>query len=664
MISNAGPHAPTWMSKLTKVVLVILIAAAALRLFLTLNLPIQLLANAGHDDGLFMRLAINLASGRWLGGFNQFTLMKGPGYPVFLAITGLSGLPVSATHALFQIAAIAVSAWAVYRLTGSRTISALTFIILLFYPVGFMPETLRVLRDQIYWPQTLLVFSLFTLLLFTPPGGRFTAILVAGLAGSITGWAWLTREEGIWFVPGLSLLVLVAILINRKEKSELLALARNLAVAAIGFIAVNAAYMTGNLFAYGSFVGVDFKEQNFKSALEALEDVDAGPVVPYVPVPGAARAAVAEVSPTFAPLSVELAPNGSLSGWTGAGCRIYSHTCGDYAGGWFMWALRDAAADSNFYQSPKTASQNFGKIANEIAAACADGRLRCRHRWMIYMPRMTGQQWASLPRALFAVVESTIFLSPPNPNEMRPSSALTGEFERYWEFLNFPHITRSEQRSDDIVVRGWFRDSESSEWPAFKAYAEDGQEIPSSTTRVRSADIQRRFSDSEADYNRFEISFRCPNRCTITAPTSHHPELRIAVVENRSLSVSSGSATLYVDSAAGAPAPAKPSQTLAAHMRVMLVQIYKLLMPLLLLAGLIAAVIAVWRAVGARTLDAVLLTALAAWVFVGTRIALLTLIEVSSFPAAIYKYSGPANYMAVVAAILSIASLRGKSPSA
>lgn len=95
--------------------------------------------------------------------------MKGPGYPAFLAVTSLSGLPLSAMHALFQIVATAVTAWGAYRLTASRTIAALVFLTLIFYPVGIMPELQRVFRDQIYWAQTLLIFSLFTLLFFAPP---------------------------------------------------------------------------------------------------------------------------------------------------------------------------------------------------------------------------------------------------------------------------------------------------------------------------------------------------------------------------------------------------------------------------------------------------------------------------------------------------------------
>ena len=638
--------------------LVVLFAAAAVRFFLVLNLPIQFLVPAAHDDGLFMRLATNIASGDWLGEFNQFTLMKGPGYPLFLAVTNLSNLPLSATHTLFQTVAISVTAWTAFRLTGSLWVAAVVFLTLIFCPIGFVLQ--RVYRDQIYWAQTLLVLSLFAIILLAPPRGRSTAMIIAGLAGSILGWAWLTREEGVWFLPGLGLMTAGAVLLIRKKRDQLLAVARNIVVAGLGFAAVNAAFMTGNLIAYGSFMGVDIKEHNFTSALDALEDVDVGPIIPYVPVSSPARLEVAKVSPTFAPLNVALDRGGSLSGWFTYGCEIYKQTCGDIAGGWFIWALRDAAALNGFYKDPKTAAERFGKIANEIEAACSDGRLRCHRRWVTYLPRMTGQQWASLPRALLDAVE--MIAHPPLLASEAPSSStsVTSEdFERYWTFLNYPRV-KTIDPSAEVTVLGWYYDSQSVQWPVFKAYGEGDQEIPFSETRQPSVDLQRGFSDVGAGHNRFQMRFRCPSTCTIGVLTSSHPALRLALDGDQPLSVASGSAQLNVDSVSdGAYATGIHSATdkLAADVRGGLSRLYIRLLPLLLFSGLAAAIAASWRAVRTQTLHPLLLAALAAWALVASRIVILGLIHVSSFPAINITYSAPAQYVAVVAAFLSIAAV-------
>jgi hypothetical protein len=57
-------------------------------------------------------------------------------------------------------------------------------------------------------------------------------MVVSGLAGAVLGWAWLTQERGGWFFPGLALLAAGSALVHRKERNELLALARNIGLAA------------------------------------------------------------------------------------------------------------------------------------------------------------------------------------------------------------------------------------------------------------------------------------------------------------------------------------------------------------------------------------------------------------------------------------------------
>ena len=56
------------------------------------------------DDILFLRGATSIASGDWLGPFNQVTLAKGAAYPAFIAAMHVLGIPVKigeqATYAL------------------------------------------------------------------------------------------------------------------------------------------------------------------------------------------------------------------------------------------------------------------------------------------------------------------------------------------------------------------------------------------------------------------------------------------------------------------------------------------------------------------------------------------------------------------------------------
>ena len=535
-------------------ILILVLSISAVRFLLSFNLPLLFLPMQVHDDGLFMRLATNLASGHWLGNFDQFTLMKGPGYPMFLALTGLSGLPVTATHALFEILALLIAGWAAWRLTLSRLVGVLVFVVLAFYPAGFIDNLQRVFRDQIYWAQTLVILSLFSVLLLSPPRTRASQLGLAGAAGLVLGWAWLTREEGIWLLPGLTLLAVGAVFINRAERGRSIAAARNIAVAVAACLAVNGAFMAGNRIAYGSYVGVDFKQRDFTAAVDALQSVDTGSVTPFVPVPAAARSEVAKISPAFQPLAAVLAPGTPLSDGWGIGCRQFQQGCGDIAAGWFVWALRDAAAVNGYYQSPRIAAQKFGQIAADITEACADGRLHCRRTWISFMPAMTEAQWLSLPRSLLAVAEKVAFVDPPVAFALQSSGNFgDAAFERYWRFLNYPLVT--EQVGD-----------------------------PSTSSAV----------------------------------------------------------------------------SMAIRMRALLARLYGIAVPLVVSVGFLAMLAAIWRIGTGKTQQAsrrILVVALAAWILVVTRIGLIALMDVSTGPVVNFAYTAPANYLALLAAILSIAAL-------
>jgi hypothetical protein len=526
MMLNSRPKAAA--SVHARWILLIVLFAAVARFLLVLNLPIRILPYDVHEDGLFMRLAANLASGVWPGEFNQLTFLKGPGYPFFLAATSLSRLPLSAAQALFQTVAISAAAWVVFRLTRSQSGAAATFVALAFCPVGLALH--RVLPDQIYWAQTLLVFSLFATILFTPPRRRFPSMAVAGLGGLVFGWTFLTGECGVWFIPAFAFLTLGAVLEVRRGRDELFALVRNLCVATAGFVAVNAAFLARGLDTYGSPVGV--AEQYFTSA-----------------------------------------------------------------------------------------------------------------------------QWSSLPRTFVPAVEAVWH---PDLAATTPSCSVSVEsddFKRYWRFLNYPRA-KTVQPNREVAVVGWYYNDQSVEWPVFKAYTQDGQEIPSLVTRQVSPDIQHHFSDQRASNNRFQVVIRSPDVCTITARVSDGTELRMVLDPRQGLYAASGGAQLNVDSVSdNAGVFVDRGENLPASASLSLIGLYKGLAPFLLTIGLIAAFVASWRAFSARVLSAMPLTALSAWILAGTCIVLLALSNASALSAATINYFAPASYMAILAACLSLTTL-------
>ena len=77
------------------------ILVTVLKLWLTNSQTVFAIGPAFHDDQLFVKLAAHIINGEWLGPYDQFTLAKGPIFPLFIAATFWIGLPLIFAKQLF-----------------------------------------------------------------------------------------------------------------------------------------------------------------------------------------------------------------------------------------------------------------------------------------------------------------------------------------------------------------------------------------------------------------------------------------------------------------------------------------------------------------------------------------------------------------------------------
>lgn len=629
-----------------------LILVLVLRPWLVVNIPLSLRVDMIHDDALFIRLGMSIASGEWLGAFDQYTLAKGPGYPFFLAQASWSGLPVSLAHALFQSLGLMGAGWAVYRLTRSRTLAAAALALLSLNPAAFVDHVQFVIRDQIYWALMLLVASQFVLA-FLVPQTRSWWIWHSLALGLVTGWAWLTREEGVLLLPALSLAVLTVAWMQPWNWRGLRPVVARAALATGAFLLVHTAYLTSNWLAYDAFIGVDIKEKNFVSALNALQSIDAGPVQPFIPVSMAALEQAVAASVTARPVLSELFPGRSLYWWEKFGCGLYPTTCGQFAGGWFVWALRDAAAAQRLYASPDAASQGFGAIASEIHAACEVGKIECRQKFINYVPGITNSQLRELPAALFDLSKN-VSLVGVSPEGARTRPVEDERSTQIWRFLNYPlHAGWSTDRT--WTARGWFYDPQSAEWPTLSITTADGKREFPFVRRNPSPDLETAFGEG-ADFNRFELRYECPgNVCSLEAARPSMPAIQLALDKERGMNSASGSATLNIDSIKGGASPGadREATVVAESLRKVLTAVFSVISPLVFAAGLAAFFLLTFK-VMRKGLEPLWIAALLLWTLALSRTAILGVIHISSFPATGLNYSLPTVYWTWFAALLSI----------
>lgn len=493
------------------------IGMVALYTLVRVHTPTAILPDAGLDDTLFMVLGQYLAEGKWLGPYSQYTLVKGPGYPAFLALSFWLGISSTLATALLHCGAITFLVIVCHRFIKSYLLSALLLALLLWHPVSLSLYLLRVIREEIYYAQVLFFLAAAVGALFFAKDLK-QRLWFAALAGAVLGWFWLTREEGIWLLPAICVLVGAAWLSSRKL-SERRQFILTVAMGVLVFTGTQVAFRTKNLIVYGSFVGVDFKEKNYQRALAAIHSIRTGGNEPAISITTKAREYVYAVSPSFALLKDYFIA--SNDGWAVHSCSVLHASCNEMGTGWFIYALRGAAASKGFYATPEKASVFFGRLADEIETACKKGQLECRPQLLGEVPQL---EWAQvkanfLPH-IIAAYNLLPFLNP--PVQIRPSGDNEALLAARLRYLNYPLHTRPVD-TPLIAYRldGWYRNS-GSDWFSASVRTVDGSiSGVVRLTRKASPDIQAAFKDPQASHQRFTLETVCVDECVLQIQTSN-----------------------------------------------------------------------------------------------------------------------------------------------
>jgi hypothetical protein len=319
-----------------------------------------------HDDYLFISLAKNILSGQWLGPYNHYTLIKGPGYPLFIAVVHHLGLPLLiAQQLLYSLFSILVVI-ALRPLVTGRWLLMAVFALVLLNPFMFMYSGIsRVMRLGLSMPLVLATFTCMFGLVSRVRGSWKSKIMWSSGLGFFFSYLWFTREEGIWMVPSLALTLLLFLLADAIYSKKELCL-RILVIGWIGVIfwGLQTTFAFLNEKHYGQPVINELKSAQFSSALGSLMNIDIGDIRRKVPVSSEAQQLAYSVSPTFALLKPVFEKNKS----------------GAWPASFYIWTLRNAAAHGGHIDTLSDALEFYGKIGSEIQQACESGKIPCFNR--------------------------------------------------------------------------------------------------------------------------------------------------------------------------------------------------------------------------------------------------------------------------------------------
>jgi hypothetical protein len=156
------------------------------------------------DDQWFVKRASWISARQWLGPWEAHTVIKQPGYPLFIAAMHAIRLPLLLAHQLVYVFAIAVMIVAVRPLVPTRRRRLWVFALLLFNPMTMnTPISARVDRSGVYPALTILLLACLVGLVSTSDRPRRSTALWAVSASLSIGALWVVREEWLLLLPAL-----------------------------------------------------------------------------------------------------------------------------------------------------------------------------------------------------------------------------------------------------------------------------------------------------------------------------------------------------------------------------------------------------------------------------------------------------------------------------
>ena len=360
--------------------------ALAAKLWLTSEIRI-VPAYLPHDAENYVSHARSILSGLWFGTYSDMTLIKDPFYPIYLALVHETGLTVPVANTLLYAVACLLACVAVRPLVRNGAVLAGIFAVLLFNPMTYSELAWMATRSEVN--DSLVLATIACALAILVRRRRTLRGLIGwwlGLSLSLAAF-WITREESVWLVPAVVVILGVYVYAIRKD-AALPAKVAALVLPLVFCYAVQAGIGRINQHVYGWNVTVETKAPEFVSAYNSFARIVPVKEEDRITVPRSSREMAYRVSPAARELEPWLeGPVGK--GWTAMVCSYPVHICNDIAGSFFIWAFRDSVAAAGHYTSGRDARLFYLQLASEIDRACDAGQIRCRPKAATIFPNPT-----------------------------------------------------------------------------------------------------------------------------------------------------------------------------------------------------------------------------------------------------------------------------------
>lgn len=399
-LSNKAENLKTILIKYRLIIFII--AIVILKQMMVVSLPIFAYSTAGHDDRLMINITDSLLKGEWLGAYSEMTLVKGIFFPLFLSINGFLGIPYSISITGFYSFACIIFIFGIKNFYKKEAPLMIIFAILMFSPVTYAVETfLRVYRNSLTASQVLIIVGCM-FAVYLNKEKRPLSILLWSLGGGLGLVSlWFTREDGIWIMPFVLMVIVITLIyiftakkINFREKiiKGIIVLLPLILLASSTWAISGINYVN-----YGIFTTNELSNSHFSGAIKEIYAIEPLQEIDKVSVPRSTINQLYEISPTLNGIKDEFET--SLERWSR---YDQDTTVREVEDGWFFWSLREAVADAGYYENAQKANAFYENLTIEIEEAFKTGKLSKRATMpSALMSPWRDEYWEELPTAFF-----------------------------------------------------------------------------------------------------------------------------------------------------------------------------------------------------------------------------------------------------------------------
>lgn len=380
---------------------VVLVAA---RLALSADLSVHVVYSP-HDDSLYVERAYHLLRGEAFGPYDSRVLAKYPGLSLWLAGTGVLGIPYVLSIDMLYIAAGLYMATALRSAGSGRWVALAALGLYVFNPITFGNEWIRVIREPLATGLFVLMLAAMTHILASLDTGRAPWAHL-GVLAPVFAFALFVREDDrlLWLLLAIFGLALGWRFMWRNPRRPALGfLMATIVTPAVLGVAYESGLRGFVEHHYGGPIIHELSEGEYPRLLAAIRSIHSAKDNRMVMVTQEALSKLKREVPAFRPVIERLPPPGSRT----FSCRIHG-VCTEWSNGWMPFWIRDEAYRAGFTASLPEGQAYFRTIRTAIETLCEAGRFACRDKGKGLVPPMelrwtrayVAEAWRNLKLAL------------------------------------------------------------------------------------------------------------------------------------------------------------------------------------------------------------------------------------------------------------------------